>query len=120
MPSNTTRLVSKSPSSTRLSAARTTRTGVAVIQAATHIRTKPKNSAAAAEISTATANCVWVRLRSNSTKNAIIPMPMTGSPELSIHTVMMRPMIPGANRRGAGPAASACAATGRSVNSVAR
>ena len=45
VPSNTTTLQSRSPCSTWLSAARTTRTGVAVSHDTIHIRMKPKSSA---------------------------------------------------------------------------
>ena len=62
VPSNTTRFVSKSPSSTRLRAARTTRTGVAVSQDRIHIRMKPNTSANPARIMTATVNSVGVTL----------------------------------------------------------
>ena len=46
-------VAARSPCSTRLSAARTTRTGVAVSHARIHIRMKPKISAAIATIITA-------------------------------------------------------------------
>ena len=120
MPSNTTRLPRKSPCSTRLSAARTTRTGVAVSQDRIHISTKPKINVALDTIITPRANWVSVRFRIESWKNAISAMPMTGTPEPSSHTIMVRPMMPGVSRRGGRPASSACAATGRSANSVNR
>ena len=47
-------------------------------------------------------------------------MPIIGMPEHSVHTVRVRPMIPGARRRGGGPMANACAATGRNANSADR
>jgi hypothetical protein len=103
-----------------LSAARTIRTGVAVNQAWIHIRMKPTTRAAAEVIRTATSNCSWVRLRSNSENIAIRPKPIRGRPELTIQMVMVRPMMPGANRCGGSPAASAWAATGRSANSANR
>jgi hypothetical protein len=53
VPSKTTTLQSKSPSSTCLSAARTTRTGVAVSQDSSHISTEPKMRVAAAILNTA-------------------------------------------------------------------
>ena len=87
--------------------ARTTRTGVAVSQARIHIRVNPKTSVAAETITTATANWVWLRLRINVWKIAIRAIPMTGTPDPSSHTVMVRPMMPGASRRGGGPASSA-------------
>ena len=51
---------------------------------------------------------------------AASPIPIRGRPVLSIQMVMVRPMMPGASRRGGGPAASARAATGRSANSANR
>ncbi len=67
----------------------------------------PKTNVAADTITTPTANCVSVRLRINVWKIAISAMPITGTPEPSSHTIMVRPMMPGASRRGGGPASSA-------------
>ena len=120
MPSNTTRLPRKSPCSARLSAARTTRTGVAVSHDKIHIRMKPKINAAIATIITATANWVSVRFRIESWKKATSAIPMAGIPEPTNQTIMVRPMMPDVSRRGGRPASSAWAATGRSANSVSR
>ena len=59
-------------------------------------------------------------LQSISVISAASRMPSTGTPDPSAHTSMVRPMMPGANRRGGAPASSAWAATGRSANSVNR
>ncbi|COW71928.1 Uncharacterised protein [Mycobacterium tuberculosis] len=120
VPSKTTRLVRSSPRSTRRSAARTTRTGVAVSQARIHIRMNPNTNVTIEMISTPVANCIRVRLSSTISNIAIRAMPTTGTPEPSSHTTMVRPRIPGANRRGGGPASSAWAANGRNANSVCR
>ena len=120
VPSNTTTLAERSPSSTRRRAARTIRTGVAVNQAWIHIRMKPKTRAAAELIRIATSNCPAVRLRRISENSAVRPKPIMGRPELTVQMVMVRPMMPGASRCGGFPAASAMAATGRSANSANR
>ncbi|RFZ69020.1 hypothetical protein BB170200_00716 [Mycobacterium marinum] len=92
---------------TRLRAARTTRTGVAVSHDMIHIRMKPKISVAIDTMSTPTANWVSDRLRNAIWKMATRAMPTTGTPEPSSHTIMVRPMMPEDNRRGGGPAANA-------------
>jgi hypothetical protein len=120
VPSKTTRLVLRSPCSTRFNAARTTRTGVAVSHDRIHIRMKPKTSANRARTTMAQANWVGVWFLSVREKTAASRTPSTGTPEPSALTIMMRPITPGANRRGGGPASRACAATGRRANSVNR
>ena len=90
-----------------MSAARTTRTGVAVSQDRIHIKTKPKISAAIEMTNTATANWVSLRLPNVNAKNAVSAMPRTGTPEPKSQTVSVRPMMPGAKRRGAWPASRA-------------
>ena len=68
----------------------------------------------------ATVNWVGVTFCSDSVKIAESRMPSTGTPDPSAHTSMVRPMTPGANRRGGGPTSRACAATGLRANSVNR
>ena len=81
---------------------------------------KPNTSANSARIITATVNWVGDTICSDSVMMAASRMPSTGTPEPSAHTVIVRPMMPGAKRCGGGPTSSACAATGRSANSVNR
>ena len=80
----------------------------------------PKIRVAIEVMMIATSSWVLVRLPNRSENTAVRPMPMTGTPEPSIHTTIVRPMMPGARRCGGGPAASASAATGRMANSVKR
>ena len=67
----------------------------------------PKISVAIDTISTPTRIGSRSDFRINVWKNAISAMPMTGTPEPSNHTIMVRPMMPGVSRRGGGPASSA-------------
>ncbi|RFZ70621.1 hypothetical protein DL240490_01267 [Mycobacterium marinum] len=105
---------------TRLRAARTTRTGVAVSHDMIHIRMKPKINVPVDTMTTPIANWTLVRLPFTNSEIAIRLMPTRGPPDPSSHTIIVRPMIPGAKRCGGGAASSACAATGRSANSVSR
>jgi hypothetical protein len=102
-----------------LSAARTTRTGVAVSHETIHINMKPTSNATTAKIHTAIANWVGVRFCNETANTASSAIPTTGSDPRN-HTVICLPMIPAVRRRGGGPASRACAATGRSANSVTR
>ncbi len=113
-----TRSPRRSPCSTRLSAARTTRTGAAVSQARIHIKRNPPISVADDTISTPYANWMSVKFCSTISRIPSKAIPKSGTPELSSHTTMVRPMIPSANRPGGSPASSAWAATGRRANSV--
>ena len=90
-----------------MSAARTTRTGVAVSQDRIHINTKPKISAAVDMTNTATANWVLLRLPSVNREERGNRDAKNRTPEPRSQTVNVRPMMPGANRRGARPASSA-------------
>ena len=82
VPSNTTRSPRRSPSSTRLSAARTTRTGVAVSQARIHIKTKPKISAARRYHQDRDRQLRLAQIvAASADQNAVSTMPSTGTPE---------------------------------------
>ncbi|COW31178.1 Uncharacterised protein [Mycobacterium tuberculosis] len=101
-----------------MSAARTTRTGAAVSHDMIHIKRNPPISVADDTISTPYANWMSVKFCSTISRIPSKAIPKSGTPELSSHTTMVRPMIPSANRPGGSPASSAWAATGRRANSV--
>ncbi len=80
--------------------------------------TKPEDQRGYRQDNTFDASCVSRSGIAPMGRRAVVAIPVTGTPEPSDHTVIVRPMMPSANRRGGRPASSALAAAGASANSV--